>query len=66
MKNEKRVCLTLPQPIHEMIWKKSGKLKVNYVAESLLIEYIVDPELQKRVKKRIRDCFKQNKQNISQ
>lgn len=21
MKNEKRVCITLPQPIHELIWK---------------------------------------------
>ena len=59
MKNQKWVCLTLPQPIHEMIWKTSGKLKVNYVAESLLIEYMVDPELQKRVKNRIRDGFKQ-------
>lgn len=61
MKKEKRVCLTLPQPIHEMIWKTSGKLKVNYVAESLLIEYMVDPELQKRVKKRIKNGFNQNK-----
>lgn len=61
MKNKKRVCLTLPQPIHEMIWKTSGKLKVNYVAESLLIEYMVDPDLQKRVKKRIRNGFNRNK-----
>jgi hypothetical protein len=61
MKNEKRVCITLPQPIHEIIWKTSGKLKVNYVAESLLIEYMVDPELQKRVKQRIRNGFNQKK-----
>jgi hypothetical protein len=61
MKKEKRVTVSLPQPIHEMIWKTSGKLKVNYVAESLLIEYMVDPYLQKRVKNRIKDGFKRNK-----
>jgi len=61
MKNEKRVCLTLPQPLHEMIWKTSGKLKVNYVAESLLVKYMVDPELQRRVKEKIRNRFNRNK-----
>lgn len=61
MKSEKRMCITLPQPMHEMIWKTSGKLKVNYIAESLLIEYMVDPDLQKRVKTRIRNGFNRNK-----
>ena len=60
MKNEK-VYVLLPKTMHEQIWRKSGKLKVNLVAQSLLIEYLLDPDLQKRVKRRIRDGFNRKK-----
>jgi hypothetical protein len=58
MKNEKKFCITLPMKMHEQIWKRSGRFKMNLVAESLLIEFLVDPDLQKKVQKRIREGFK--------
>ncbi|MBZ2164478.1 hypothetical protein [Methanobacterium spitsbergense] len=61
MKNEKRLYVLLPKPMHEQIWKTSGKFKVNLVAQCLMIEYLLDPDLQKRVKTRIRDGFNRNK-----
>ena len=57
MKNEKRLFVLLPKPMHDQIWRTSGKLKVNLVAHCLMIEYLLDPDLQKRVKKRIIDGF---------
>jgi hypothetical protein len=60
MRKEKKFCIKLPQKMHEQIWRKSGNLKINLVAESLLVEYLVDPNLQNRVKKRIRD-WRRNK-----
>lgn len=50
MKNEKRVCVLLPKTMHEQIWRKSGRLKVNLVAQSLMIEYLLDQDLQKELK----------------
>ena len=61
MKNEKKLYVSLPKPMHEQIWRTSGKYKVNLIAQCLMIEYLLDPELQKRVKHRIRDGFKRNK-----
>ncbi len=58
---KKRVYVLLPKMMHDQIWRKSGKLKVNLVAQSLLIEYLLDPDLQKRVKTRIRDGFNRKK-----
>ena len=57
MKNEKRVCVLLPKTMHEQIWRKSGRLKVNLVAQSLMIEYLLDQDFQKRVKTRIREVL---------
>jgi hypothetical protein len=61
MKNEKKLYISLPKPMHEQIWKTSGKYKVNLIAQCLMIEYLLDPKLQKRVKNRIREGFKRNK-----
>jgi hypothetical protein len=61
MKNEKKLYVSLPKPMHEQIWKTSGKYKVNLIAQCLMIEYLLDPKLQKKVTKRIRDGFKRNK-----
>ena len=61
MKNEKKLYISLPKPMHKQIWKTSGKYKVNLIAQCLMIEYLLDPELQKRVKTRIREGFKRNK-----
>lgn len=47
MKNEKKFCVILPKPMHEQIWRTSGKFKVNLVAQCLMIEYLLDPDLQK-------------------
>ena len=47
MKNEKRLFVSIPKPMHEQIWKTSGKYKVNLIAQCLMIEYLLDPELQK-------------------
>ena len=55
MKKEKKFCLTLPRKMHDQIWRKSGNFKINLVAEGLLVEYLVDPNLQDRVKNRIRN-----------
>ena len=44
--------------MHEQIWKISGKYKVNLIAQCLMIEYLLDPELQKTVKHRIKEGFK--------
>ena len=61
MKNEKKLYASLPKPMHEQIWKTSGKYKVNLIVQCLMIEYLLNPELQKRIKTRIRDGFKRSK-----
>ena len=58
MKNKKKLYVSLPKPMYELIWKISGKYKVNLIAQCLMIEYLLDPELQKRVKHRIKEGFK--------
>lgn len=49
MKNEKRIYVLLPKTMHDQIWRKSRKLKVKLVAQSLMIEYLPDLYLQKRI-----------------
>jgi hypothetical protein len=61
MNNEKRLYVSLPKPMHEQIWKTSGKYKVNLIAQCLMIEYLLELEPPKRVTNRIRDGFKRHK-----
>jgi hypothetical protein len=61
MKNEKRLYISLPKPMHDQIWRRSGKFKVNLIAQCLMIEYLLDSDLQKRVETRIRKGFNRKK-----
>lgn len=48
-----RFCVDIPPKIYKEIWLLSGYMKHSMVVQCLLVEYLVDPELCLRVKRRM-------------
>ncbi|MGB7968030.1 MAG: hypothetical protein WCF28_00510 [Methanobacterium sp.] len=53
----KVICLTSKNHARTNL-ENIRKIQSNLIAQCLMIEYLLDPELQKRVKNRIKDGFK--------
>ncbi|MBP2045154.1 hypothetical protein [Methanobacterium aggregans] len=50
---KKRFCLNIPERMNQQVRRASGGIKINLIAECLLIEYMTNRDLQQKVKGRL-------------